>query len=367
MPFEQTFFLSIPFIFSLIVTLLSVPLTILIAKKYHLIDDPNSRPHPAHVQQRVVPRAGGLAIFIAIIFSILLFIPLDKHIIGIIIVLILLLIIGLLDDKLKNFSPKIRLLFQILAAAIVVASGVGISFVTHPLGGILRLDTIVFPLNFLGPHRIVLFADILAFFWIVWMMNMVNWSKGVDGQMPGIVTVAALTMAFLSFKLYAKGDPNQLPIATLSLIVAGTSFGFLFFNWYPAKIFPGFSGSTILGFMIAVLSILSGAKLATALLVLLVPSVDFLYTFFRRILSKKSPFLGDQKHLHHLLLQRGWSHQRISLFYITSCAILGLLSTELSSEGKLFVLLGIGAASAGIILWLHLFGPSLKRSAQDNG
>lgn len=343
------------------------PPTIYLAKKYNLVDDPSKRPHPAHVHKNIVARAGGVPVYLSIVISILLFIPLDQHIIGILVGSTVLLIVGLFDDYFKNFSPYPRLLLQLLAAGIVVASGVGISYITNPLGGILQLDQIVIPINFFGPHNIILIADIFAFLWIVWMMNMVNWSKGVDGQMPGIVIVAALTIGSLSFSLFNQGDPNQLYIALLSFITAGSALGFLFFNWHPAKIFPGQSCSTVLGFMIAVLSILSGAKLATALLVLLIPSVDFFYTFFRRTATKKSPFYGDNKHLHHLLLKRGWSHKRISLFYIISCAILGLLAISLPSSGKLFVGVGIGVVSIGGLLWLHLFGRSLERSDPDNG
>ncbi len=337
------------------VTVLITPLTIKFAKKYKLIDDPSIRPHPAHVQKRVVARAGGLPVFIGILVSILLFIPLDKHIIGIILGGLVLLCVGLIDDILPDFSPYTRLVLQILAAAIVVISGVGITFITNPFGGVLRLDPWVVPVNIFGAHQIIVIADLLAFLWIVWMMNIINWSKGVDGQMPGIIAVSAITIGFLSLKLSNAGDLNQLHIANLSFIVAGASLGLLLFNWYPAKIFPGFSGSTILGFMIATLSILSGAKLATALLVLLIPTVDFIFTFFRRVITGKSPFLGDQKHLHHLLLNKGWSHRKISLFYIFSCAILGLLATTLTTEKKIFVVLGVGVVVMGVILWLHLF------------
>ncbi len=344
-----------PFLSGFLFTILSIPFTIYIAKKFGLIDDPSSRPHPAHVQLRIIPRAGGLAIFIGLVISILLFVPIAKSIIGILLALTLLLIMGLLDDKLKNFNPYLRILLQLLAAGIVVASGVGVTFITNPLGGgVFRLDLIVIPFDLFGPHRIVLFADILAFFWITWVMNVINWSKGVDGQMPGIILVAALSIALLSWKLYLQGDPNQFRIATLAFITAGTAAGFLIFNWYPSKILPGFSGSTILGFMIATLSILSSAKLATALLVLLIPAVDFIYTFARRILTGHSPVYADSGHLHHKLLSLGWSHQKISLFYILSCAILGLLATMLSSEGKFLTSIIIGLIATSTILWLNL-------------
>ncbi len=360
--------LIFPFIVSLAVTLATTPLAIIFANKYKLVNDPKKINHPKQIQNRVIPRAGGLSVFIGIMTAVFIFIPFDKHIIGIILGSLLLLSVGLLDDVLEDFSPLKRWALQFIAAGIVVASGVGISFITNPFGGILRLDSIVFPINVLGSHNIILIADIFALLWIVWMMNMVNWAKGVDGQMPGIITVAAISIGFVSVGFYNQGDPNQLPIAMLSFITAGASLGLLAFNWYPSKILPGFSASTIFGFMIAVLSILSGAKLATALLVLLIPSIDFFYTFFRRLLSGKSPFMGDRKHLHHFLLdKKGWSHQQISLFYIASCAILGLLASTLSSQGKLFVAIAIGVIVIGGILWLHFFSTSLKQPDQDNG
>lgn len=355
-----------PFFTALFVTLITTPLVIVFAKKYKLVNDPK-KPHPAHIQQRIIPRAGGLSVFIGLVFSIFFFVPFDKHIVGIILATLLLLAVGLLDDLLEDFSPYHRWLLQFLAAGIVVSAGVGISFITNPLGGIIRLDGIVFPINLFGLHNIILIADIFALFWIVWMMNMINWAKGVDGQMPGIVAVAAITIGFVSLGFYNQGDPNQFHIAVLSFITAGAAIGLLFFNWHPSKILPGFSASTILGLMIAVLSILSGAKLATALLVLLIPSVDFFYTFFRRLFSGSSPFRGDDRHLHHLLLKKGWSHQQISLFYIASCAILGLLASNLSSQGKLFTTVGVGGIVIGTLVWLHFFSTSLKQHDPDNG
>ncbi len=358
-------FLTLVTSFSL--SLITTPVVIKLAYKFGLVDNPKIRPHPAHLHQRIIPRAGGLAIFISILLSTLFFLPLDKHILGIIIGGTILTLVGLVDDKSINFSPYPRLLLQFLAAGVVVASGVGISFITNPLGGILRLDGLVYSFSFFGLHNIVLLADIFALFWIVWMMNTINWANGVDGQTPGFVAVAALIIGFYSLSLYQNGDPNQWGIALLSFIVAGASLGFLLFNWHPAKIFLGFSGTTLLGFLLATLSILSGAKLAIALLVLLVPAIDSIYTIIRRLISRKSPFLGDQKHLHHLLLKRGWSHQRISLFYITSCAILGVLAINLSSSGKLFTLVGAGVLVVGIITWLNFFGDLSKQPDQDSG
>ena len=347
----------IPALISFITTLSFIPPTILLAKKYNLLDNPLQRPHPARIQKRVIPRAGGLPIFLSIILSILLFIEITPQILGLIIALSLLLIIGLIDDKIQNFSPYIRLIAQFIAGFIVVFSGTSIMFITNPLGGILNFQS--FSVPFLG--------QILTCFWLVWVMNMINWSKGVDGQMPSITTIAALILGLLSIKFYLGGDQNQLEVAKLAFITAASSFGFLLFNWYPAKIFPAFSGSAVLGFMIAFLAILSGAKLATAGLVLLVPAIDFVYTFWRRILQGKSPVWGDRQHLHHKLFDLGWTHQRISLFYIFLSVILGAAALTLNSRDKLFAAFFIGITIFGVIIWLNLFGRSQEHSDQGNG
>jgi UDP-GlcNAc:undecaprenyl-phosphate GlcNAc-1-phosphate transferase len=348
------------FISSFLITVLTTPLAIGFAKKFNLVDDPKKRPHPAHIQKRIVPRAGGIPIFLGIVVSMLIFAGASFINIEIILALTVLLIVGLLDDFLTEFKPWIRLSLQFLAALIAVGSGIGIDFITNPLGGILYLNS--YSYNFFGLGEINLIADAFAVIWIVWMMNMVNWSKGVDGQMPSITAIAFLTIGLVSFNFYSIGDMNQLTPAVLAFICAGSAIGFLIFNWHPAKIFPGFSGSTILGFMIAVLSIMSGAKLAIALLVLLVPAIDFFYTFFRRILEKKSPLKGDQKHLHHLLLQRGLTHPQISLIYASTCALMGLLATNLNSQGKIFTIIVAGVVIFGAIVSLHFLGSRQEKN-----
>ncbi len=352
---------------SFLITVFATPFVISLSRKYGLVDNPKLRPHPAHVHTSVIPRAGGLPAFIGIVTSILLFIPLTKQVMGIIAALIILLLVGLADDKYKNLSPYARLVGQFLAALIVVGSGIGISFITNPFGGILELDPLNLPLSFLGISWILYLADLVAIIWIVWVMNMLNWSKGVDGQMPSIVLIASLILGCLSFKFFLEGDLSQLTTAKLAFLTTGAAAGLLIFNWYPAKILPAFSGSTIFGLLIAVLAISSGAKLATAGLVLLVPATDFIYTFFRRILQKKSPVWGDRGHLHHKLLDLGLNHQQISLFYMIGSAILGAAAIALNSKGKLFAAILTAAAVFAIILWLNFFGGLSNRQDRDNG
>ncbi len=359
-----------PFLIAFLVTCAAIPITIKIAKKYSLVDDPKKRPHPAHIQQRVIPRAGGLAIYLGIVITTLLLLPIKKYLIGTLLGITVLLIIGLLDDKFRNFNPYIRLSLLFLAAGCAVASGIGVSFIANPLqvGSYIRLDQITIPFQFFGPHQIIPIADIFAFFLIIALTQVINWSKGVDGQMPGITFIASLTMAILSTKLFFQGDIHQLTVAKLGFITAGTSLAFLLFNWHPSKILPGFSGSTISAFMLAILSILSGAKVATMLLVLAIPALDFIYTIVRRIAHGKSPVWGDRGHLHHLLLDRkGWSQERIALFYIAISAILGLVSLFIDTTSKFFAILGVSILFIGFILWLNSFGPFFGRSDQDNG
>jgi len=148
--------------------------------------------------------------------------------------------------------------------------------------------------------------------------------------MPGIVAISAIIIGVLSLR-FSPLDQTSTTAATLSFIIAGASLGFLVFNFYPAKIFPGY-GATALYLMLAVASILSSAKLATAILVMGVPMTDGMFTIIRRILSGKSPFWHDKKHLHHLLLDLGFGQRRIALFYWTISAILGILSLVLSSK-----------------------------------
>lgn len=355
------------FIVTFLITAMATPLVIKLANRFDLVDNPIRRPHPAHTQERIVPRAGGLAVFVGMVAAFLLFLPLEKHLWGIILGMSILLSLGLIDDRKLHFSPYWRLLGQILAAVVVVLSGVGISFVTNPLGGVIRLDTVTLGFDFWGAHKIILIADLLALIWIVWVMNMINWSKGVDGQMPGIVLVTLTTLGLLSLKLFFQGDPQQLNIAKLSFIGAGAALGMLVFNWHPAKIFPGFSGSTIFGFLIAVIAILSGGKLATAGLVLLVPATDFVYTFFRRIWQGHSPVWADRGHLHHRLLNLKFSHHQIALFYMIGGAILGTIALNLNSSQKLFASVALGTIILGVILWLNLFGDLSERSDLGNG
>ncbi len=354
----------IPFVIALGSCLIFTPISIFLARKYKLTDDPRLRKHPATIHKITIPRAGGLPIFLAFLIASILVIPFSQRLAGILLGGLVLVIIGIIDDRydIKNFY---KLLGQILAAIIVVGSGIGISFITNPLyflGGaepVITLDNVRIILDFLGTHSIVVWADLFALFWIVWVINMVNFSAGVDGQMPGIVLVALIVIFAASLRFLP--DPNQLIVSQIALIGAGATLGFLFFNFFPAKIFPGDSGSYFLGYLVAVAAILSGAKVGTAILVMAVPLIDGVFTVLRRLASGTSPFLGDRKHLHHRLLAIGWGQRRIALFYWLLCAILGAIALILPAVEKLFAGIVVATIIVGGLLWLNM---SLPQKAQ---
>lgn len=346
-------FLIYPFLVSLGIAFITTPFVILWAKKLNLLDDPKTHKHPAIIHKKPVPRAGGLPIFIAVFLTTIAFIELSLQIDVILLCGALVVLVGILDDK-YDISPYIRFGTNIVfAAAVVFFGNVAIPFVTNPLGGILHFGH--------NNTNIFFLSQILAIIWIVWVMNMLNWSKGVDGQMPGVAAISAIVIGIASLRFPVLVHANIVS-SELSFIVAGASIGFLFFNFYPAKIFPGYS-ATILGFLIGILSILSGVKLATAILVMGVPTVDAVFTVLRRLLSKRSPFWHDKGHLHHLLLAAGLSQRSIAIFYWVMSAVLGLIALNLSSRGKLFAIILLLVLVGGVILTLNYLA---KRNYEKN-
>ncbi len=342
-----------PAIASLILALAATPLVIRLYRKKHWLDDPSQQTHPKVIHRYPVPRGGGLAIFTAIAVASLIFLPLDKHLLGILLGGLVLMITGWLDDV-YNLNPYLRLALGFSAAGIVVLAGIGVAYVSNPFvpGTVINLSQPQIPVWFLGKLRTIwIWADLLALIWIVATMNFVNWSKGLDGQLPGIVVVSATVIGILSLRFV--DDVTQWPVITLAFILAGAYLGFLAYNFYPQKIMPGYGGGSLAGYFLAVLAILSGAKLATAILVLGVPLIDALYTVLRRLAKGRSPVWGDRGHLHHKLMGLGWGKRRIAVFYWLVSAVLGLLALNLNSRQKLYTLALLGVIIGASLLWLN--------------
>lgn len=347
---------------SLTLCFLITPLVIKLAKKYAVLDLPG-RLHPAILHVKPLPRAGGAAIFAAIFLIYLLFALFDsslinKQVIGVFLGASIVVIVGLLDDK-YDLNPYVRLLSNFLAAGVVVAFGVGITFIASPLEGQIRFDEFIYNFTlpegmiFGGPHSIIFLADIFALLWIVWLMNAMNWSSGVDGQLSGITAIAVIALGFVAVR-YLAVDPNQIPLALLAFVTAGAFLGFLPWSFYPQKIMPGYSGGALAGFLIAVLSILAGGKLAVAIIVMAVPLVDGLWAMSRRLLKGRSPVWGDKEHLHHQLLAFGWKIPQIALLYYSITIILAIIALNLGTRGKFFAI---------VMLFVLLFGGLVTISA----
>ena len=249
----------LPFLLACFLVAAAVPAVIAFANYYRLIDDPKKRPHPAHTEKRIVPRAGGLAILLGFIAAVFFFVPFSKELIGLVLGATLLVVVGLIDDY-KDVHPYVRLGVNFLAAILAVGGGAGISYVTNPFtGGTINLDAWRITFNFIGPHSFLPFADIVAVIWIVWTMNMVGWSGGVDGQLPGFVTISALVIGILSFSQLSVENFPAWTGTTLAFITSGAYFGFLLWNRYPQKIMPGYGGKSLAGYLLATLAILSTA------------------------------------------------------------------------------------------------------------
>lgn len=341
----------LPFLIALLSTVVLTPLALVFLKKFNVYDDPKIHKHPAIQHKKPIPRGGGIPLFFGILIPCLILLPITPVLLAIYTAGFLALAIGILDDKLDT-SPYLRFFGNFITAGIVVGSSVTIPFITNPFGGILQLDSISFSFIFFSQHVEISLATVAAMIWIVWVMNMLNWSKGVDGQMPGIVAISAAVIGLLSLR-FSLIEQETLTATILSFAIAGSAVGFLFFNFHPAKIFPGY-GATAIYLLLSVVSILSGAKLATAILVMGIPMVDGIFTVGRRILTGHSPFWHDNKHLHHILLRFGLGHRQIALFYWSISATLGLIALMLSSKGKIFAIIMLVAIVGGALLFLHI-------------
>lgn len=336
------------------------PAVIWLYTKRQWLDDPHENFHKKKLHEKPVPRGGGIVIFLSVLIASLLFLTFDKYLLAIMAGALILTVMGVLDD-IFDVHPVIRLATGLLATLIVVGSGIGIAYVSHPFipQAVIHLNQPQLSFTLLGnSHTVWILADLFAILFIMWNMNIVNWSKGLDGQMPGFVAVALVFVGLLSERFI--GDPTQFNTAVLSFIAAGSFLGFLVWNWYPQKIMPGYGAGSLAGYFLSVLAILSGAKVATTLMVLAIPTADALFTITRRILAGKSPLWGDRGHLHHKLLDVfQWNKQQIALFYWFSSLVLGILSLYLNTLGKVITIVVTVVLIFGVLIYAKV--KSVKR------
>ncbi len=344
----------LPFLLSTATATAITPLVIKWYRARGWVEDPRAAAHVKTTHDQPVPRGGGIIIFTSILLSAMVFLQWDWQLLAIMGAAALLMIIGTLDD-IYDIHPFIRLVAGTLAGIIVAGAGIGIAYVTNPFAaGVIHLDQPQLVFDFLGETRnIWIIADIFAVLFIVWNMNIVNWANGLDGQMPGFVAIAALFIGLLSTQFL--DDPTQFNTVHLSFSVAGAFAGLLLWNRYPQKIITGYGAGSLGGFFLAVLAILGGAKLATTLMVLAIPTADAIFTILRRLRARKSPFWGDRGHLHHKLIDvLGWSKRRIAWVYWGASLLLGILSLFLSTWGKIAAIVLTMGTVFGFLIWAKL-------------
>lgn len=296
------------FITAVVVSVVLTPLIIALAHKIGAIDVPKD---DRRVHTVPIPRIGGLSLFFAFLISVSIFSDLESQkIFGLILGSLIIVITGLVDDV-KGINAKSKLAMQIIAASVLYYYGFRVEFFTNLLnvGDIISIGMLSFP---------------ITIFWIVGITNTINLIDGLDGLAVGISTIAALTLAYVSFYF---GRSEAL---LLSVIIIGANMGFLPYNFNPAKIFMGDTGSLFLGFLLAAISIEGAIKSATAIAVLIpimtlgLPIFDTTFAIIRRWINKRPLMEADKGHLHHRLMSMGIDHRKTVLILYLIGTLLGI-------------------------------------------
>ncbi|MBI5879186.1 MAG: undecaprenyl/decaprenyl-phosphate alpha-N-acetylglucosaminyl 1-phosphate transferase [Chloroflexi bacterium] len=327
----------IVFALAALVTFAVTPLLIRLAPRIGAVDRPRSR----HQHRAPTAKLGGLALAagfgVAVAASFFLPVRRDDpqeivRLAGLALAALVVLALGLLDDM-RELPAWPQFAAQVVAAVIVIAFRVRIDDLTTPFGAATVL-----------PEWL---AVLFTLFWVVGMMNTVNFLDGLDGLAAGVVGIACVVL-FLHTRSLGQESVALLPLALVGAIV-----GFLPFNFSPARIFLGSAGALFLGLSLGSLSIIGGAKLATALLVLGIPILDTAWQIARRVRDGRAPYHGDRGHLHFRLVDRGIGSRRVVLALYMLTAVFGGMALVLPSGLlKLAALALMGTLMFGLMLWL---------------
>jgi UDP-GlcNAc:undecaprenyl-phosphate GlcNAc-1-phosphate transferase len=342
-------------------TFLMTPVAGRLGVRLGLVDRPGGR----RQHQGVIPRTGGLALFAGFFVTVLLTILLPavnpdgmgalfpprndpnevRRLAALLVGSLFCVTMGFLDDR-YEFDSGPQYAIQFTAGCIAAAGLIFIKHVNNPLGeGLIG-----------GPGGLPWWLVLpLTIFWFMGMMNTVNWLDGLSGLVAG---VTAIFSAVLALHMIFWAEPAQLSVALLPLALLGTTLGFLPFNFAPARVFMGSSGSYFLGFVIAALGIVGGARLATVLFIIGLPALDVAWLIIQRRRRGVSVGTGGRDHLHFRLLDMGLSERSIVLGYWAFCAIFGLLTLLLDDRiYKLAGLFGVAMVGLAILVWASRAAP----------
>lgn len=345
----ETFIL--PALFAFVLTFCLVLAVLKLFPKWGLMD----RPINYGLKRKPIPYYGGVAIFLAFTVSVLLFVKLDLTLAGFLLAGTLIAIVSFIDDY-RGLSPILRLIVQIMAALLLVAVGVGIQSISNPLGDPIVLDQLKITFSLDHIYQISVFGALFTVVWVVLIVNTMNFLDGLNGLSSGVAVIAALSLFLLSIRPGIHYDiVSQMPVAMMSIILFSSALAFWIFDFHPAKILMGDTGSMFLGFVLATLAIFSGGKVATAFLVMGFPLLDAVWVVLRRIFSGKSPMKGDKKHLHHRLLEIGLSNRKALMLIYALCAGFGGIAVFLEGVQKVYaigVMFIFMFIMGGVAVWL---------------
>ena len=337
----------VPFFIGLIVSYALTPAVKKLAFRVGAVDRPEAR----KVHTHIIPRLGGLAIFIGFMAAVLFSMPVYKEFLGFLLGATAIVCLGIWDD-IKNIPAKVKLTGQIIAAAIPVAFGVQIEWVTNPFGTILII-----------PEWL---AVPVTIFWIVGFTNTVNLIDGLDGLAAGVSVIASISMFFMAVSM------NQYLPAMILVAMSGAALGFLQYNFNPAKIFMGDTGSMLLGYTMAVVAVLGLVKTAATVALIVpiialgVPILDTLFAIVRRKMSGVPIFQPDKGHLHHRLLALGMTQKQAVLSMYMVSAVLGFVAIFVANVSYKTGIVTVIAVLAIIIYSARRIGV-LRRSDNTNG
>ncbi len=302
-----------------------------IARRLGILDQPGGR----KIHAVPIPRLGGIAIYFGVIIPGLLFLSNAGPTRGILLGASLITLVGVLDD-LKDVRPVVKFAAQFVVALTVVLFGVGVETFTLPGIG-------VFVLGWVGiPFSVI---------WIVAIMNVVNFIDGMDGLAAGVCAISAVTFSIIAISL------GRYDMGILAAIVAGATLGFLWHNFHPASIFMGDSGSLLLGFLLAAISLqgfmkgVAAIALLIPLLVLGIPIFDTGFAILRRVKNRRPIYVADRGHLHHRFSNLGYSQRQTVVILYSWSGLMSLLALSMRFAPLWFVV-GLAAAVAAVSLYL---------------
>lgn len=338
----------IAFVAALAVSFITTPFIKKLALKIGAIDVPKDE---RRVHDKPIPRLGGLAIYIAFVAVILALVPYSPKMIGILAGGTVIVILGVVDD-IRPLPSKLKLLVQVVAAVMLVASGVRVEWVTNPFD------------NVDGMAYLSYFSYPITIFWVVGVTNTLNLIDGLDGLAAGIASIASLSLLAVSVM-------NGHPVVVIyTAALAGAAIGFLPYNFNPAKIFMGDTGSTFLGFVLAAISIEGAIKgaatlaIAIPVLALGLPIFDTTFAIIRRAVNGKPIMEADRGHLHHRLLALGLSQRQVVFTLYAVSAFLGLGAVVITQDNPVKSIAVVGFVVATMVLVMSQMGfqePEHKR------